>query len=588
MALRKPVDYVAQFIGPLASHRWRALVRYLNSWINLPLRTDEPFAPDGTKEVAGNLGTVIYDAYTDPENPRYDKVINLSHAEVDNFTPGESDAEVPDFDRNTEAQQWAASVQVSDGGAFTDETADERTGLVKGPATIGGYGRISLSQTNQNAGYACDSVTWLAQVFTPAESGYIWQIALQLYRVGLPGTTATIAIQACDGAGHPDGVDLCYATYAVNSLSATPGAVVSFAMGNWLNGIPWWFDSSQKYAIVVRTTGAGGTLDMGWRYYNSSGYDDAHVSSDSGATWGSTAGAYDCFYFIIYSNDNDTSYYNVYANTWEAQTFIAAATGHIRRVVFKGYVSYPNNPLSIIAKIRATAAGLPSGADLATETTDFFARVTLENFFSRKLWTDSYSNGKLTSYLDIDFTTPPAVTVGTVYALLMQCTAATAIGFRWAYAASFAAGGNRCQSTNGGVNWSTKTEDFLMEIWYTVTEVDLFPAAIAFDDYIAYGADNPFTAIMQDISVVGAGTYTVAWEYSQGGGAWAACVGLTDTSNGFRNQWNQTITHTPQGDWAPETLNGVQAYYLRCRITDTGAGYTQPKGTYCLLKRTLN
>jgi hypothetical protein len=218
---------------------------------------------------------------------------------------------------------------------------------------------------------------------------------------------------------------------------------------------------------------------------------------------------------------------------------------------------------------------------------DWSARAAPDNYIGRKLWTNLYISGRLTSYLEIDFDTPPACTAATVYALILSGTVATAIGWRWVYAAAFAAG-NRCQSTNNGVNWTAKTEDFLMEIWYTVTDVDLLPAAIAVDDYIAFGGDSPFEEIMQDISVIGAGTYTVAWEYSQGAGAWAACVGLTDNSNGFRNQWNRTITHIPQVDWALETINGVQAIYLRCRITDAGAGYTQPKGTYCLLKRTLN
>jgi len=586
VALRKPVDYVVQYIGPMASHRWRSLVRYLNSWINLPLTTDSPFIPDGSKNVSGNLGTVIYDAYTDPENPKYDREIALDIDATDAWAPDESDAEAPTVDRDTEAQQWPTSVQVNDGGVYTDETANERTGMVKGPATIGGYGTAS-GNTSQSSGLACDSVNWLAQSFYPVRAGYIWRLSLQLYRVGLPGTTATISIQECDPVNdHPNGVDLCYATYAVNSLSTTPGSVITLTMDNWLHGHPWWFDSAKHYAVVVRTTGIGGTFDMGWRYSTTGGVGELLQSSDSGATWVCPNSAYR-FYMQYYMNDNDTGYYNVYGVYWEAQTFTAAATGHIRRIVVKGYVDIQNDPLDIIAHIRATAAGLPTGVDLAVQTLDWSARATLDNYISRKLWTNSFIAGRLTSYLEIDFDSPSACVAGTLYALILSCTAATAIGWRWVYAAAFASG-NRCQSTNGGSSWSTKTEDFLMEIWYTVTDVDLLPAAIAADDYIAFGSDSPFEEIMQDISVVGAGTYVVAWEYSQGGGAWAACVGLTDNSNGFRNQWNQTIQHTPQGDWALETINGVQAYYLRCRITDAGAGYSQPQGTYCLLKRTLN
>jgi hypothetical protein len=100
-------------------------------------------------------------------------------------------------------------------------------------------------------------------------------------------------------------------------------------------------------------------------------------------------------------------------------------------------------------------------------------------------------------------------------------------------------------------------------------------------DAYYWGYERVFPSIFQDIGIAGAGTYTLAWEYSRGGGLWASCLDLVDGSNNFQNFGMNVISHTPQADWAADTIGGVaDKYWLRAKCTDAGTGYSQPKGTY--------
>jgi hypothetical protein len=51
------------------------------------------------------------------------------------------------------------------------------------------------------------------------------------------------------------------------------------------------------------------------------------------------------------------------------------------------------------------------------------------------------------------------------------------------------------------------------------------------------------------VSVVGAGSYNLVFEYSLGGGSWATCIDLVDGTKLFQNYGVKTISHTPQLDW---------------------------------------
>jgi hypothetical protein len=255
------------------------------------------------------------------------------------------------------------------------------------------------------------------------------------------------------------------------------------------------------------------------------------------------------------------------ATAWEAQTFTPAATHNIRAVWLKLKGAAPG---TVTLSIRATAGGLPTGADLATVT---LVGVVVD---------------PSPRWYKFTFAAPIALTAAVVYALILRNTSGTGtLTWRNDATAPAYAGGQRCYSTNSGVNWTADaTIDFMFEEWGTASPPDmtLFPAAIAVGDAYYFGHAKKFDVLVVDVNIPGGGTYTVVWEYSQGAGAWAALVGLTDGTNAFKNQWTREVAHTPQGDWLADTVSGINAYWVRARCGNAGAGYSQPLGNFAQVR----
>ena len=216
--------------------------------------------------------------------------------------------------------------------------------------------------------------------------------------------------------------------------------------------------------------------------------------------------------------------------------------------------------------IKATdGLGHPTGPDLA-----------LGSFNGNSLTTSSAGE-----WVTIWMTAPLSVAAGTKYAIVLEANAYSVYWRRDATAPGYG-GGGREYSIDNGVSWNTDAaKDFMFEEWGTVNDMTLLPAAIALGDAYCWGHSRKFYKLIQDIGVAAAGTHTIAWEYWDGG-AWAACVDLVDGTDAFRNQWTREVTHTPQAGWALKVIQGMNFYWIRARVTDAGAGYSQPLGTFAL------
>src|SRR4051794_26944663 len=131
--------------------------------------------------------------------------------------------------------------------------------------------------------------------------------------------------------------------------------------------------------------------------------------------------------------------------SWGGQTFIPAVTGQLVQVDIQLFCSgctgtTPNLTLSI----RNTSGGLPTGADLATATLPGFA------------------NGAGT-YYTVNFGSPPTLTSGTQYALILRPVANPSVGgYFWIRSSpSTYANGQRVISTDNGATWTAdSTRDF--------------------------------------------------------------------------------------------------------------------------------
>ena len=254
------------------------------------------------------------------------------------------------------------------------------------------------------------------------------------------------------------------------------------------------------------------------------------------------------------------------AANWESQTFTTTQAGLRRHIVLKLYRSTGYWPGTVTVSIKAAdGSGHPTGVDLCSVT------------FDGNYLTD-VSPGV---YYKIPFTIISSLAAATKYAAVVRSTAA---GLNWRADVSSPAyaGGNREYSSNSGSTWTTdNAADFMFEEYYTVNDVPLLPAApLAINDAFHWGHGSQFDAIIQDIGLAGAGTYVLAYEYSKGAGVWAACAGLVDGTNKFQNLYANVITHAKQADWAQDTVSGKLRYWIRARVTDAGAGYSQPLGTF--------
>ena len=135
----------------------------------------------------------------------------------------------------------------------------------------------------------------------------------------------------------------------------------------------------------------------------------------------------------------------VNATTWAGQTFTPAVTGNVTRIDLDLFCSgCTGTTPNLTVSIRATAAGVPTGADLGVGTIAGFSSGA-GGFFSAL------------------FPTPVALTAGTQYAIVFRATANPSLG-TYAYVCSCAgtgtvnsnpyANGLRVTSANSGGTWT--------------------------------------------------------------------------------------------------------------------------------------
>jgi uncharacterized repeat protein (TIGR01451 family) len=130
---------------------------------------------------------------------------------------------------------------------------------------------------------------------------------------------------------------------------------------------------------------------------------------------------------------------------WTGQTFIAGVTGTLVKVEVPLFCANGANPCTgpsgnLTLSVRNTAAGLPTGADLATATIPSFT-----------------SNAGAT--FTVTFGVPPSLTSGTQYALILRPVSNPAVGsYFWIRSSpSTYANGSRVTSVDSGGTWATDT-----------------------------------------------------------------------------------------------------------------------------------
>jgi len=163
--------------------------------------------------------------------------------------------------------------------------------------------------------------------------------------------------------------------------------------------------------------------------------------------------------YEFYTSGDDSAH-PIYGANWGAQTFTPQQEGHlISSVKLKLYKTGSPGPGTVTVSIKSVdGSSEPTGSDLASGTYD---GDTL-----------GATPGAL---VEITFTTPYALTVGTEYAIVVRATSGLItkfVGWRNDVGDGTYSGGSMCVSTNSGSTWTVASGyDFMFEEYGTELNV---------------------------------------------------------------------------------------------------------------------
>ena len=162
----------------------------------------------------------------------------------------------------------------------------------------------------------------------------------------------------------------------------------------------------------------------------------------------------------LWAQDDD-GHMDVDATLWKAQTFTAGSSyTATKAAIYGGRQAAPGDlTLSLYATTGGAGAEVPTGSAIATGTLD--GDTIIESTAGYYGW------------LSVKFGTPVALTSGVVYAVVASAQDAVAgndIQWRVDSTAGYGAGGHRCDSADGGLNWTPDTsDDFLFIVFGSET-----------------------------------------------------------------------------------------------------------------------
>jgi len=148
-----------------------------------------------------------------------------------------------------------------------------------------------------------------------------------------------------------------------------------------------------------------------------------------------------------YYNTGNDDIRGITDTTWYGQTFLTTEDYLITKVKLLLYRS--GTPGTVTVSIRATSAGLPTGADLTSGTTNG----------------DTLTEDSGGEWRAITFSSSYLLNSSTTYAIVIRSEAA---GLRWNCDSSSPsyAGGSDVHSVDSGANWDvTTSNDFMFETW---------------------------------------------------------------------------------------------------------------------------
>ncbi|GEM_PF-282338 len=253
-----------------------------------------------------------------------------------------------------------------------------------------------------------------------------------------------------------------------------------------------------------------------------------------------------------YYNTGDDTAHSFYGVYWDAQTFTPQVTHQIASVKLLLYRT--GNPGTVTVSIRATSGGLPTGADLASGTTN---GNTLPDTSPGEWHT-------------ITFTTPITLTAGTMYAIVVRVpSGSTTNRLHWRFDSTSATypRGTKCRSSDSGSSWtSDTTHDFMFEEYSPAQENSVqAPEWFTTVSGIALLHAGDWNTVVTGAKT---GNLNGVWQclfgdgYSQSPGTWSPLKEICRASPG-----SSVAFHFPSIDWPDvfrlffvEKYSGSQSY----------------------------
>ena len=112
----------------------------------------------------------------------------------------------------------------------------------------------------------------------------------------------------------------------------------------------------------------------------------------------------------------------------------------------------------------------------------------------------------------------------------------------------------------------------------TANDMTLLPATPAVDDAYYFGLGRTWDRLWLNVGQAGVGDWGLAYEYWNGS-AWSALSSVVDKTSEFTVAGTNKIQFTRPGDWALTTIQTMNLYWIRTRVSAYTSITTQPLGT---------
>jgi len=121
----------------------------------------------------------------------------------------------------------------------------------------------------------------------------------------------------------------------------------------------------------------------------------------------------------------------------------------------------------------------------------------------------------------------------------------------------------------------------------TANAMTLLPVLPAVNDAYYFGSGSQFNKLILDIGTAGAPVYNpgvAGWQLTfeyWNGSSWVALSWWEDGTNGFTNSGPGNIYITIPTNWAITSVSGINAYWIRARVSSFVTITTRPLGSGC-------